>query len=272
MHLWIKTCWSVSNHFWYSKTLSLFRYLFLDLMNTNDARFQGHYTFNDVLSSVKKHTTTKLFVILHKYAEGVYFEGEAFANGVGWVGVGCVRVGCVGVELWYMYGVDVCGVCGGARIGSESEDKCEYNTVKLRTFWQTENKIWVFASWPIVTIYTLYIKFIKHRWPIPGKVKLLLISGKKSPSLLDHISRFVSHQFVTWYLRSISKTKLWSFSVRAWVSTWSISKMSQTWPKRYTKMSQTWPNKILYQKKSWWKNFIRSRWNCKYVVRHLCIA
>ena len=45
-------------------------------------------------------------------------------------------------------------------------------------------------------------------WPIPGKVKLLLISGKKSPSLLYHISRFLSHQFVTWYLRSISKTKI----------------------------------------------------------------
>ena len=44
--------------------------------------------------------------------------------------------------------------------------------------------------------------------PIPGKVKLLLISGKKSPSLLDHISRFLSHQFFTWYLRSISKTKI----------------------------------------------------------------
>ena len=44
--------------------------------------------------------------------------------------------------------------------------------------------------------------------PIPGKVKLLLISGKKSASLLDHISRFLSHQFVTWYLRSISKAKI----------------------------------------------------------------
>ena len=43
---------------------------------------------------------------------------------------------------------------------------------------------------------------------IPGKVKLLLISGKKSASLLDHISRFLSHQFVTWYVRSISKTKI----------------------------------------------------------------
>ena len=31
---------------------------------------------------------------------------------------------------------------------------------------------------------------------------------EKSPSLLDHISRFLSHQFVTWYLRSISKTKI----------------------------------------------------------------
>ena len=37
-------------------------------------------------------------------------------------------------------------------------------------------------------------------------MKLLLISGKKSASLLDHIGRFLSHQFVTWYLRSISKT------------------------------------------------------------------
>ena len=44
--------------------------------------------------------------------------------------------------------------------------------------------------------------------PIPGKVKLLLISGEKSASLLDHISRFLSQQFVTWYLRSFSKTKI----------------------------------------------------------------
>ena len=48
----------------------------------------------------------------------------------------------------------------------------------------------------------------KYIWPIPGKVKVLLISGKKSASLLNHISRFLSHQFVTWYLRSISKTKI----------------------------------------------------------------
>ena len=34
--------------------------------------------------------------------------------------------------------------------------------------------------------------------PIPGKVSLFLISGKKSTSLLDHISRFLSHPFVTW--------------------------------------------------------------------------
>ena len=31
---------------------------------------------------------------------------------------------------------------------------------------------------------------------------------KKSASLLDHKSRFLSHQFVTWSLRSISKTKI----------------------------------------------------------------
>ena len=47
--------------------------------------------------------------------------------------------------------------------------------------------------------------------PIPWKMKLLLISGEKSASLLDHISRFLSHQFVTWYLRSISKTKIVRF-------------------------------------------------------------
>ena len=39
-------------------------------------------------------------------------------------------------------------------------------------------------------------------------MKLLLISGKKSASLLDRISRCLSHQFVTYYLRSISKTKI----------------------------------------------------------------
>ena len=42
-------------------------------------------------------------------------------------------------------------------------------------------------------------------------MKLLLISGQKSASLLDHVSRFLSHQFVTWYLRSISKTKIVKF-------------------------------------------------------------
>ena len=50
-----------------------------------------------------------------------------------------------------------------------------------------------------------------HIRPIPGKVKLLLTSGKKSACLLDHISRFLSHQFVTWYLRSISETKIVKF-------------------------------------------------------------
>ena len=89
--------------------------------------------------------------------------------------------------------------------------------------------------------------------PIPGKVKLLLISGKKSPSLLDHISRFLSNQFVTWYLRSISKTKIVKLFCPCMSEhmIYTISKMSQTWPKRYTKMSQMWPNKILHQKKSW---------------------
>ena len=48
-------------------------------------------------------------------------------------------------------------------------------------------------------------------WVIPGKVKLFLISGKKSASLLDHISRFLSHQIVTWYLRSIYETKIVKF-------------------------------------------------------------
>ena len=47
--------------------------------------------------------------------------------------------------------------------------------------------------------------------PIPGKVVPFFISEKKSASLLDQISRFLSHQFVTWYLRSISKTKIVKF-------------------------------------------------------------
>ena len=62
-----------------------------------------------------------------------------------------------------------------------------------------------------VSIFLLFIGLLfekKGCRAIPGKVKLLLISGKKSASLLDHISRFLSHQFVTWYLRSISKTKI----------------------------------------------------------------
>ena len=37
------------------------------------------------------------------------------------------------------------------------------------------------------------------------------IQGKKSASLLDHISRFLSHPFVTWFLRSISSTKIVKF-------------------------------------------------------------
>ena len=59
-------------------------------------------------------------------------------------------------------------------------------------------------------VYSLYT-LMKSHWPVLGKLKLLLISGKKSASLLDHIRRFLSHQFVTWYLRSISKTKIVKF-------------------------------------------------------------
>ena len=63
---------------------------------------------------------------------------------------------------------------------------------------------------PHLTTFQVQMNSIYHycNRPIPGKVKLLLISEKKSASLLDHISRFLSHQFVTWYLRSISKTKI----------------------------------------------------------------
>ena len=47
--------------------------------------------------------------------------------------------------------------------------------------------------------------------PFQGKWNFCWFQGKKSASLLDHISRFLSHQFVTWYLRSISKTKIVKF-------------------------------------------------------------
>ena len=89
--------------------------------------------------------------------------------------------------------------------------------------------------------------------PIPGKVKLLLISGKKSASLLDHISRFLSHQFVTWYLRSISKTKIVKLFCPCMsehmIYIKNVTNVAGTL--HQTKMSQTWPNKILHQKKSW---------------------
>ena len=81
---------------------------------------------------------------------------------------------------------------------------------------------------------------------IPGEVKLDFT--EKSISLLDQISRILYHQFVTWYLRIISRRKLWNFSVRAWVSTWFISKMPQMLPKCYTKVSQMWSNKKLTSK------------------------
>ena len=68
--------------------------------------------------------------------------------------------------------------------------------IHLSPLWQLP--LWHFPRWHNFPVYR----------PIPGKAKLLLISGKKSASLLDHISRFLSHQFVTWYLRSISKTKI----------------------------------------------------------------
>ena len=42
-------------------------------------------------------------------------------------------------------------------------------------------------------------------------MKLYSISGKKSTSLLDNICRFLSHQFVTLYLKSISKAKIVKF-------------------------------------------------------------
>ena len=69
------------------------------------------------------------------------------------------------------------------------------------------------CSWCPVAIADIPKPNERHNsfWPIPGKVKLFLISGKKSASLLDHIGRFLSHQFVTWYLRSISKTKIVKF-------------------------------------------------------------
>ena len=88
---------------------------------------------------------------------------------------------------------------------------------------------------------------------------------------------------LTWYLRSISKTKMWNSSVRAWISTWFISKMSQAWPTRCTKMSQTWPKKMVHQKKNkqtnkqttidfhtkYMKLFVN---NVVHYLHHLCIT
>ena len=71
------------------------------------------------------------------------------------------------------------------------------------------SKVLVISGWSVQYFLCIIIwNCEKACRPIPGNVKLLLISGQKSASLLDHISRFLSHQFVTWYLRSISKTKI----------------------------------------------------------------
>ena len=55
--------------------------------------------------------------------------------------------------------------------------------------------------------------------PIPGKVNLFWFQGKNQLLfLLDCISRFLNHRFVTWYMKSKSKTKIVEFflSVREW--------------------------------------------------------
>ena len=62
----------------------------------------------------------------------------------------------------------------------------------------------------------------KHDKPIPRKVKLSLVS------LLDHINQIISLLLGTWEV--FPTQNMWNFSLRAWVSTWFISKMSQTWP------------------------------------------
>ena len=109
-----------------------------------------------------------------------------------------------------------------------------------------------------------------YKRPIPGKVKLLLISGKKSASLLDHISRFLSHQFVTWYLRSISKTKI----VKLFCPCMSehmiyIKNVTNVTPKCHKRdqtkycIKRNPDDRISYEV---------YKIVCKYVVRHLCIA
>ena len=118
----------------------------------------------------------------------------------------------------------------------------------------------------------VHIKGWRHYRPIPGKVKLLLISVKKSGSLLDHISRFLSHQFVTWYLRSISKTKIVKLflSVHEWAHD------------LYQKCHKHDPN-VKCHKRDQTKYCIKRNPDdrisyevyeivYKYVVRHLCIA
>ena len=118
-----------------------------------------------------------------------------------------------------------------------------------------------------------------YRWhtsirPIPGKVKLLLISGKKSASLLDHISRFLSHQFVTWYLRSISKTK----TVKLCCPCMSehmiyIKKCHKRDPNVTPKCRKRDQTKYCIKRNPDDRiSYEVYEIVCKYVVRHLCIA
>ena len=111
-------------------------------------------------------------------------------------------------------------------------------------------------------------------WQIPGKVKLLLISGKKSASLLDHISRFLSHQFVTWYLRSISKTKIVKLFCPCMsehmIYIKNVTNVTQTLHQNVTNGDQT--KYCIKRNPDDRISYEVYEIVCKYVVRHLDIA
>ena len=112
-----------------------------------------------------------------------------------------------------------------------------------------------------------------YYWPIPGKVKLLLISGKKSASLLDHMSRFLSHQFVTWYLGSISKTKIVKLFCPCMsehmIYIKNVTNVTQTLHQNVTNVTQT--KYCIKRNPDDRISYEVYEIVCKYVVRHLLL-
>ena len=87
----------------------------------------------------------------------------------------------------------------------------------------------------------------KQMWKAHSKESETVFDFReKLASLLDHINRILSHKFVTWHLRNISRTKIvkffWPCMSEHMIYIRNLTNVTE----RYTKMSQMWTNKILH--------------------------